>query len=113
MMLVLFSRIFADRQRRVPCAGFDMDKKLKESIAWLEEGTTIALRNRAQSLCQAFSISRFDETGDWEIVDAWPLIYPTNLPSMGPQPIQTVYIVQYEHKTRSVHASLNFVTVVA
>ena len=95
-------RTYADRQRRVPCADFDMEKKLKESVAWLKEGHSVAIRNRAQSLCQAFSISRFDETGEWEIADAWPLTYPTSLPSMGPQPIQTIYIVQGEHKTRSV-----------
>ena len=86
MMLGLFFRIFADHQRRVPCARFDMEKILKESVAWLEEWIKIALKNRAQSLCQTFTISQFDETRDWEIAGAWPLTYPTNLPSMGPQP---------------------------
>lgn len=83
-MFGIFCRIFADHQRRVPNARFDMEKKLKESFAWMEEGSTIALRNRAQSMCQAFSISRFDETGDWEKADVWPLAYPTSLPSMCP-----------------------------
>ena len=108
-----FFRIFADCHRRVPFVGVDMHKKLKERIAWLEDGTTTSFRNRAQSLGQAFSISRFDETGDCEIADAWPLIYPTNLPCMCPQAIQTIYIVQSEHKTQSVYVFLNFVTIVA
>ena len=100
-------RFCHDRQYRVPCAGFDLKKKLKESTTWLEKGTLMALRNRAQSLCQVFSISRTDEGVSWEFADLWPLKYPQELPAVGPQAIDTIYVVQQEHKTRAVRGRVN------
>lgn len=96
------NRLCHDRQYRVPCAGFDLKKKLKESTTWLQKGTLMALRNRAQSLCQVFSISRTDEGVSWEFADLWPLKYPQELPAVGPQAMDTIYVVQQEHKTRAV-----------
>lgn len=75
-----------------------MTCKKRHSVHLLLEDTWLSIRNRALSLCQAFSISRFDELSKWSISDLHVFTYSANLPTVGEQDIHVVYVHQAEHK---------------
>ena len=91
-------------------AGIGIDDKKMQSIKCLEEGTLIALRNRAQLLLQTFSISRAAEGQSWGFCDLWMYKYDERLPGMGPMPMVVFYLVQCFDKTRTV--SIQFIQIV-
>ena len=93
---------YDDRQRRVAYAGIGIDGKKMQSTKCLEEGTLVALRNRAQLVLQTFSISRAAESQSWGFCDLWMYKYDELLPGMGPMPMVGFYLVQCFDKTRMV-----------
>ena len=86
------------------------DKKLIESRIYLEDGDPASLRDRAMSLCATWSVSRSSECGAWEICDLFRFVYPATTEDPLGSPLETLYAIQLESKTRSV--SLLFISII-
>lgn len=96
------SRLLLDRQRNVQYADFDVLKKQKESVVYLQNGSSCAIRDRAHMLATTYSVSRSGETKTWDISDCFVFCYNQNLPQVTHQAIEVAYVLQHMSKTKSV-----------
>ena len=58
------------------------------------------------TLSQAFSVSRFDELSKWSIADLHAFTYSSDLPTVGEQDINVIYVTQPLHKNLKVRNDL-------
>lgn len=91
-----------EKQRNVLATECPLSAKKRQSVHLLLEDTWLSIRNRAMSLCQAFSISRFDELSRWSIADLHAFTYSSELPTVGDQDINVIYVQQPIHKAMRV-----------
>ncbi|GMH38862.1 hypothetical protein BSKO_06760 [Bryopsis sp. KO-2023] len=92
---------FIDRQRNVPVPKSYLLNSIREKADhfWLQN-SIVGLRNRAHTLTHTCSFKRFKDGSEWELADMFPLQYDQELPGSGPQPIDCLYLLQWQHKTR-------------
>eukprot|EP00210_Caulerpa_lentillifera_P004389 g4187.t1 len=64
----------------------------------LVEDTSIQHRNRAMSMAQFFSMSRFDELQRWRVSDLHLFNYGSELPTMGNMDMTVVLVTMSSHK---------------
>jgi len=80
--------------------------KTRQSQYWLLHPAYESVRNRALSLCQCFSISRFSDLSRGQLSDLTTFTYSHELPCTGPYGVEVLYILQSEHKSIKVKAIL-------
>lgn len=83
-------------------ADFDVSKKEKESIVYLEKASSCDIRDRAHMLATTYSVSRSGETRSWDLSDCFVFCYDQTLPGVTHQPIEVAYVLQHMSKTKSV-----------
>lgn len=94
-----------DRQKVVTTTECPLLMKTRQSQYWLLHPTNESVRNRALSLSQCFSISRFSDVSKWQMSDLTTFTYSHELPCTGPYSVEVLYILQSEHKSIKVKAS--------
>eukprot|EP00210_Caulerpa_lentillifera_P007005 g6699.t1 len=87
-----------DRQQHIMVTQNVIQDKKTHSIHLLCAGDIGSIRLRALSLCQTFSVGRFDEISRWEMADLSCFTYEAGIGSLGTQPIQVLTIAQHFHK---------------
>lgn len=91
-----------DRQQHIMVTQNVLQDKKTHSVHLLMAGDITSIRLRALSLCQTFSVGRFDELSRWEIADLSSFIYEAGVGSLGTQSIQILTISQSFHKMAKV-----------
>ena len=86
-------------QRTVCSTQCPIEDLEKQSIHLLQSTSDVACRNRAAGLCQAFSVSRFDEIRQWKLGGMHMTTCSSRLPTMGECTMRVVCFVQMIHKT--------------
>ena len=71
----------------------------------MHQNTFVALRNRALSAAQCFSISRYKELTFWRLCHMRMWQFPKGLPTTPLQAMTVLLITQKDHKNKVVHQS--------
>eukprot|EP00210_Caulerpa_lentillifera_P008932 g8523.t1 len=89
---------FGDRQKTVVITESPLRLKEQQSKEMLQMNCSIQHRNRAMSMAQFFSMSRYDELQRWRINDMHLFRYGFELPTTGIMDMNVVLVTMSSHK---------------